>query len=76
MLEKSGIEAIPSVPEAAPEAKVLVLSMVTTLRNVREAFAAGASGYVLKEAVDAEVVLSYARWRTAAATSIRRSAHA
>ena len=39
-----------------PELKVLVLSMQDDPRYVREAFAAGASGYVLKEAADAEVV--------------------
>ena len=38
------------------EAKVLVLSMQDDPRYVREAFAAGAAGYVLKEAADAEVV--------------------
>ena len=36
--------------------KVLVLSMQDDPRYVREAFAAGASGYVLKEAADTEVV--------------------
>jgi two-component system, NarL family, response regulator NreC len=35
---------------------VLVLSMQDDPRYVREAFAAGASGYVLKEAADTEVV--------------------
>ena len=35
---------------------MLVLSMQDDPRYVREAFAAGASGYVLKEAADAEVV--------------------
>ena len=35
---------------------MLVLSMHDDPRYVREAFAAGASGYVLKEAADAEVV--------------------
>jgi two-component system response regulator NreC len=35
---------------------VLVLSMQDDPRYVREAFEAGASGYVLKEAADAEVV--------------------
>ena len=40
----------------APEAKVLVLSMQDDPRYVREAFSAGASGYVLKEAADTEVV--------------------
>ena len=52
----SGIEAAQSVLEEAPEAKVLMLSMQDDPQYVREAFAAGASGYVLKEAADAEVV--------------------
>jgi two-component system response regulator NreC len=53
---KSGIEGMPAVLQAAPEAKVLVLSMQDDPRYVREAFDAGASGYVLKEAADTEVV--------------------
>jgi two-component system response regulator NreC len=53
---ESGIEAIPKLLEASPESKLLVLSMHDDPRYVRDAFAAGASGYVLKEAADAEVV--------------------
>jgi two-component system, NarL family, response regulator NreC len=53
---KSGIEAIPDVLKDAPEAKVLVLSMQDDPRYVREAFAAGAAGYILKEAADTDVV--------------------
>jgi two-component system, NarL family, response regulator NreC len=53
---ESGIEALPKLLHEAPDAKVLVLSMQDDPRYVREAFAAGASGYVLKEAADAEVV--------------------
>jgi two-component system, NarL family, response regulator NreC len=53
---ESGIEALPKLLHEAPEAKVLVLSMQDDPRYVREAFAAGAAGYVLKEAADAEVV--------------------
>jgi two-component system response regulator NreC len=53
---KSGIEATPALLKEAPEAKVLVLSMQDDPRYVREAFTAGASGYVLKEAADAELV--------------------
>jgi two-component system, NarL family, response regulator NreC len=56
MPEKGGIEGMPAVLRAVPDAKVLVLSMQDDPRYVREAFAAGASGYVLKEAADAEVV--------------------
>ena len=56
MPEKSGIEGMPAVLQAVPEARVLVLSMQDDPSYVRQAFAAGASGYVLKEAADAEVV--------------------
>jgi DNA-binding NarL/FixJ family response regulator len=52
----SGIEATPAVLKEAPEAKVLILSMQDDPSYVRESFAAGASGYVLKEAADEEVV--------------------
>jgi DNA-binding NarL/FixJ family response regulator len=53
---KSGIEGVPDVLKEAPKARLLVLSMQDDPRYVREAFAAGASGYVLKEAADAELV--------------------
>ena len=53
---RSGLDALDDVLEAAPDAKVLVLSMQDDPRYVREAFAAGASGYLLKEAADAELV--------------------
>ena len=54
--DRSGIEATPDVLKEAPDAKVLVLSMEDDPRYVREAFSAGASGYVLKEAADTELV--------------------
>ena len=53
---QTGIEGVPLVLKEAPQAKVLILSMQDDPRYVREAFAAGASGYVLKEAADTEVV--------------------
>ena len=53
---ESGIEALPKLLHEAPDAKILVLSMQDDPNYVREAFAVGASGYVLKEAVDTEVV--------------------
>jgi two-component system, NarL family, response regulator NreC len=52
----SGIEAIPDVLHDAPEAKVLILSMQDDPNYVRQAFAAGAAGYVLKEAADTDLV--------------------
>jgi two-component system response regulator NreC len=53
---KSGIEATRAVLQAVPETTVLILSMQDDPRYVREAFDAGASGYVMKEAADDEVV--------------------
>ena len=52
----TGIEAIPHVLHDAPGAKVLILSMQDDPNYVREAFAAGAAGYILKEAADTDVV--------------------
>jgi two-component system response regulator NreC len=53
---ESGVDVLPRLLKEAPGTKVLVLSMQDDPRYVREAFAAGASGYVLKEAADSEVV--------------------
>ncbi len=53
---KSGLEALPDILRISPASKVLVLSMQDDPRYVREAFDAGASGYVLKEAADTELV--------------------
>jgi len=56
MPNQSGIDVVPQLLRERPEIKVLVLSMQDDPRYVREAFEAGASGYVLKEAADAELV--------------------
>jgi len=56
MPEGTGLEALPQLKHENPDVKVLVLSMQDEPRYVREAFATGASGYVLKEAADTEVV--------------------
>jgi two-component system, NarL family, response regulator NreC len=56
MPEQSGLDVVPQLVSEHPETKVLVLSMQDDARYVREAFAAGASGYVLKEAADSELV--------------------
>jgi two-component system response regulator NreC len=53
---ESGLEGVPKFLHELPEVKILILSMEDDPRYVREAFAVGASGYVLKEAADAEVV--------------------
>jgi two-component system, NarL family, response regulator NreC len=56
MPDQSGLEIIPTLLKENPDTKVLVLSMQDDPQYVREAFGAGASGYVLKEAADNEVV--------------------
>jgi two-component system, NarL family, response regulator NreC len=56
MPEQGGIEIVPQLLHEHPEAKVLILSMQDDPRYVREAFEAGASGYVMKEAADTELV--------------------
>ena len=56
MPDQSGLDVLPQLIHENPQTRVLVLSMQDDPHYVREAFAAGASGYVLKEAADAEVV--------------------
>jgi two-component system, NarL family, response regulator NreC len=53
---ESGLEVLPKLLKESTGTKVLVLSMQDDPSYVREAFASGASGYVLKEAADEEVV--------------------
>ena len=53
---QSGLDALPQLVAAAPESKVLMLSMQDDPGYVRRAFAAGATGYLLKEAADSELV--------------------
>jgi DNA-binding NarL/FixJ family response regulator len=56
MPDQSGLEIIPTLLKEHPEVRILVLSMQDDPQYVREAFASGASGYVLKEAADSELV--------------------
>jgi two-component system, NarL family, response regulator NreC len=56
MPDQSGLDAMPTLLHERPEMKVLILSMQDDPQYIRQAFAAGASGYVLKEAADTEVV--------------------
>jgi two-component system response regulator NreC len=56
MPEGSGLEVTGEIIKASKGARVLVLSMQDDPHYVREAFAGGASGYMLKEAADADLV--------------------
>ncbi|MEX2195564.1 MAG: response regulator transcription factor [Thermoleophilaceae bacterium] len=50
------LPAIPSLREASPETRIVVLTMQDDPAFAREALQAGALGYVLKEAADVELV--------------------
>lgn len=52
----SSLEAIPVIRAQSPETQIVVLTMQTEPAFAREALAAGALGYVLKEAADDELV--------------------
>jgi DNA-binding NarL/FixJ family response regulator len=56
MPDQSGLDVVPTILHERPETRILVLSMQDDPQYVRQAFSAGASGYVLKEAADTEVV--------------------
>jgi len=53
---QNGVDVLPELLAAAPRSKVLMLSMQDDPIYVRQAFAAGASGYVPKEAADVDLV--------------------
>ncbi len=53
---RSGIEVVQDVREVSPATKIVMLSMQDDPSYVRQAFGAGAHGYVLKEAADTELV--------------------
>lgn len=53
----NGYEAARQIRRASPDTKILFLSMHSDVDYVREAFRAGASGYLLKRAVPSELVV-------------------
>jgi two-component system response regulator NreC len=55
-LNMPGAASLPAIPELAQQTAVVVLTMQNDPAFAREALQAGALGYVLKEAADAELV--------------------
>jgi len=56
MPELNGIEATRRLHQISPRTKVLVLSMHKEAVYVREILKAGARGYILKDAIDSELI--------------------
>jgi two-component system, NarL family, response regulator NreC len=52
----SSLEAIPTIRAESPETRIVVLTMQDEPAFAREALAAGALGYVLKDAADEELI--------------------
>jgi two-component system response regulator NreC len=53
---RSGLEVLAEIKRSAPDAAILILSMHDDSAYVREAFDKGASGYLLKEVADQELL--------------------
>lgn len=56
MPERGGLHAIREIVEKNPNTRVLLLSMHEEVAYLRTALAAGATGYVLKRSVDADLL--------------------
>ena len=56
MPRKTGLQAAREISQRRPEVRVLILSMHDNEQYLFEAIKAGASGYVLKSAVDRDLV--------------------
>jgi two-component system, NarL family, response regulator NreC len=56
MADGPSLPAIPRMLEASPDTRIVVLTMQIEPAFAREALRAGATGYVLKEAADEELV--------------------
>ena len=57
----TGVDAAAEIRHELPDVRILMLSMQDDPSYVRQAFANGATGYVLKEAADAELVTAVRR---------------
>jgi two-component system response regulator NreC len=53
---ESSLRSIPAIREESPDTQIVVLTMQDEPAYARQALSAGALGYVLKEAADAELV--------------------
>lgn len=56
MPERGGLHAIHDILRHSPKTRILLLTMHEELAYLRTALAAGASGYVLKKSVDADLL--------------------
>jgi DNA-binding NarL/FixJ family response regulator len=53
-----GLQTLPQLKECVPESKALILTMHDDVGYLQQALDAGAAGYVLKQAVDTELLMA------------------
>ena len=53
-----GLAAIPLLRKESPQSRILILTMHDDVSYLQEALRAGASGYILKKAVDSELLMA------------------
>ena len=58
MPETDGLTVLPELRQAAPASRILILTMHEDASYLRRALDAGAAGYVLKKAVDQELLMA------------------
>lgn len=58
MPELDGLAVIPDLRRELPESRILILTMHEDVAYLRQALEGGASGYVLKKAVDQELLMA------------------
>jgi two-component system, NarL family, response regulator NreC len=56
MPEMDGLSVIPEIRERVPECRILILTMHDDANYLQEALKEGASGYLLKQAADTELI--------------------
>lgn len=58
MPQGGGLEVIPAVTEQSPQTRIIVLTMHDDSSYFQQAMQAGVAGYVLKRAVDTELIMA------------------
>ena len=53
-----GLQTLPQLKERVPQSRVLILTMHDDIAYLQQALQAGAAGYVLKQAVDTELLMA------------------
>ncbi len=58
MPDMDGLTVLPQLRQAAPDSRVLILTMHDDVNYLQQTLQAGASGYVLKQAIDTELLMA------------------